>query len=229
MNIKVWTIQFPNVLDIIEKNEIYIADLKESRYIKRKNINSVCFKQEIMNLEEQEMIYFDPVNQEAVLIDFKREFEAFYKQIIRIFNEANNMNLSGIIYGFCKQDNNKIGSYDNISQFRMALEKNKKLLAPFLNTLNSDCKILELDFDVSSINVIPVGYKQFERIMPPCIYKKETNEKKEILSIIRNMLYKLPPADLNVGDIIQCHLPWIKKENIVNIYSLSSRELQKHW
>ena len=123
MNIKVWTIQFPNVLDIIEKNEIYIADLKESRYIKRKNINSVCFKQEIMNLEEQEMIYFDPVNQEAVLIDFKREFEAFYKQIIRIFNEANNMNLSGIIYGFCKQDNNKIGSYDNISQFRMALEK----------------------------------------------------------------------------------------------------------
>ena len=40
MNIKVWTIQFPNVLDIIEKNEIYIADLKESRYRSVGKVNS---------------------------------------------------------------------------------------------------------------------------------------------------------------------------------------------
>lgn len=142
----------------------------------------------------------------------KPDLKELYNYLLNTYNTVNNCTFNGLVFGFADNEN-----INDIKGFKEYMLNNLYPIKSLIEDLSKrDTFLLELEYKDSFLNYLPIGINDFQYIMPPIIknippYKKDDAEKiKFNLSIGNKFAEKLPSG------YTQVHVPYIKKENILN-------------
>lgn len=182
---KYWTVQSQEVLQILEKENVYCPKFTLSQYYK--------------------------------------QYHELYDVMLKSFNNINNLNCEGLIYAFCVSVKDTIYPIANIDGFKYFISMNKdKITYLWDNFIKNNCGILELEIDLS-FNDLALSFNDFQYIMPSPVNKLlfDPTEYKERCDLILSNLSKGQIMCSGEDyDLIQSHLPCIKKSDIKNIYEI---------
>lgn len=190
-----WTVQSKKVLEIIDRDGIYKPDIEKSTYLEK-------FKPTLKT-------EFDMYTNNLSLYQFMKDC-AF---------TINNYPLKGLIYCFCKVENNYISDFKSQNDFYSYLVNKKEVIKSLWDNLsNSNSVLLQLEFNEKFWNPLFIDINDYQYLMPPVItmppYQEDDFDKIKI-----NLLQGVCKPIFNSG-IIQAHLPYITKGMIKNIVPL---------
>lgn len=189
MKTKYWTVQSQEVLQVLEKEDIYCPKFTLSQYYK--------------------------------------QHHQIYDFMLKSFNNINNLNCEGLIFAFCVSVNDTIYPISNIEGFRYFINMNKdKIIYIWDNFTKNNYKILELEIDLS-FNDLALSFNDFQYIMPGEVNKllfDPTEYRDRCDLILSNISKGQIMSSGEEYDLIQSHLPDIKKLDIKNIYEIFTLE-----
>lgn len=175
--------------------------------------------QKVLEIIENEAVY----HPKFVMSLYYKQFYELYNFMLKSFNRINNLNCEGLIFAFCVSIKNMILPIANIDHFRYYTHINKDKIIYLWDTFEkNDCKILELEMDLT-FNDLALAFNDFQYIMPspvndllfdPVEYKTNCE------LILSNIEKGIIMSSGNDYDLIQSHLPYIKKLDIINVYEL---------
>lgn len=163
------------------------------------------------------MNYFWTVQSKKVVDIVNREGEYYprftnrkkdYRIILDSFNTVNDTEYKGLVFGFAKR--NTGDSFKNIDELYEYLFQNP-LVTDAFNFWDEEHVILQLELK-EHFNQIPIDFNDFNQITYP-IWGEEVN--KNIINLVNQGLYNYKCI---LPSFTQIHVPYIKKEDIVNIY-----------
>jgi hypothetical protein len=141
-----------------------------------------------------------------------------YSVILQSFNEINHTDLPGVVFSFAKNDNNTIYSIDSIEEFEEFIKNKRNVLGSYwLHLDKENSVILELDYEDYSFNPIFIDLNDFQFLMPPFMVLPPYTED-SAARIVDNILQGRISISEFPSYVIQAHLPYIEKSNVVNIY-----------
>lgn len=175
--------------------------------------------QKVLEIIEKEGVY----HPKFAMSQYYKQYDELYNFMLRSFNSINNLNCEGLIYSFCISNKNMIYPIANIDGFRYFINMNKdKIIYLWDNFIKNDCKILELEMDLT-FNDLSLAFNDFQYIMPGPVNELLFNPVeyqincKSILSNIEKGIIMSSGKDY---DLIQSHLPYIDKLDIKNVYEI---------
>lgn len=166
---------------------------------------------------------FRPDFSKSRYIQRNENLSYLYNKLLDNFNTINNMELPGIIYAFAKREKGQIIPIENYDEFKKFIRvKNAVIAGLWKNLSKEDCRILELDYD-NTFNPIFIDINDFQFIMPPITTSGISSYTKESVYRIYTDMRKgeISPSEFP-SDVIQAHLPYIKKDNLINIHPMFS-------
>ena len=165
----------------------------------------------------QEKGVYQPDFNSSRYLKINNKLNDLYSIILQSFNQINKKDLPGIIYAFAKGDNNRIYSIETIKEFEEFIKSKQEVIGGFWSKLNKeDSVIIELSYE-EDFNPIFIDINDFQFLMPPImvLYPYTSKSKDRILGDITR-------GQINVSElasnVIQGHLPYIKKSNVINTY-----------
>lgn len=162
---------------------------------------------------------FSPDFSKSDYVAMKPKLKNLYNVILLSFNKVNNVMLPGLIFSFMASDNKKIYPISDIHSFNDLINEKKPVIEDLWENLcSNDTVILELDYS-KEFNPIYIDVNDFQFLMPPItiIPPYTDNDIQYLLEDINNGIIR--PSVFPSG-LIQAHLPYIKSENITNIYPM---------
>ena len=176
----------------------------------------------VIEIIEEEGIYQPDFNCSRYL-EINAKLVDLYSIILQSFNQINEMNLSGIVYAFAKLEEDRICSINSIEEFMKFIKSKRSVINGFWKQLDKDNSvIMELDYE-GGFNPIFIDINDFQFLMPPImmLYPYTPDSIKRILTDIR--MGQITTSELQ-SNVIQAHLPYIEKKNMVNVYPLFDLE-----
>lgn len=162
---------------------------------------------------------FQPDFSKSDYLQLDPNLKDLYYMVLDAFNKKNNMNLPGLIYAFMWSDDKKIYQIENIEAFYAFIQNGQSAIKSLWNTLNKkDVVIVELNYE-EEFNPIYVDINDFQFLMPPIMILPPYN-RDDIDRISMEISKGEITRSILPSNIIQAHLPYIKSENIVNVYSM---------
>ena len=144
-----------------------------------------------------------------------------YQTMVNIYNNINKTNYNGLIYTFFAEDYNTRQPlyFENIQQFQDIIEARKQSIKSLWHQLlERDSYILELTYS-GTFNPLFIDINDFQFLIPPIQYLYPYNSK-DIRRIVNDLSVGRLPYPIFPSGLIQAHVPYIRKENIVNIYPM---------
>lgn len=153
---------------------------------------------------------------------FKRYHE-LYGFLLKSFNRINKFQCEGLVFSFCRSDQERIYPIDDIGVFRSLIRLHKNEVVDLWNHFAADnCKILELEMQLN-FNDLPLPFHYFQIIMPhpvnDLLYDADAYQE-DCALILSKIQEGTPIISGKDNDLIQSHLPYIKRSDIENIYAL---------
>ena len=172
-------------------------------------------KDVIESIQEKGM--YQPDFKSSRYLQINKKLGDLYSVILDSFNHINKSNLPGIIYAFAKSDNNRIYSIDNIEEFEDFIKSKRAVIGGFWKQLDKENSvIIELNYE-NNFNPIFIDVNDFQLLMPPImLLYPYTNE--SIDRILRDITQGQITISEFPSNVIQAHLPYIEKRNIVSTY-----------
>lgn len=140
-----------------------------------------------------------------------------YSIILHSFNQINKKDLPGVVYAFAKCDNGRVYSIRTIEEFREFINSKRAVIDGFWREVDKDnSMIIELDYE-DNFNPVFIDINDFQFLMPPIVLFPPYTKKS-----INRILEGIKRGQITVSEfpsnVIQAHLPYIEKRNVVNIY-----------
>lgn len=160
---------------------------------------------------------YQPDFKQSRYLNERKDLNDLYSVILQSFNNINGKDLPGIIYAFLKSDGARIYSIETFAEFESFIKSKKNVIKYFWESLRKDDSvIIELDYE-KTFNPIFIDINDFQFLMPPImiLYPYTEESKSRILNDIEKGQITASEFQSNV---IQAHLPYIEKQNIVNTY-----------
>lgn len=177
--------------------------------------------QEALEIIEKEDIY----NPKFTMSQYYKQYYELYDFMLRSFNNINNLHCEGLIFSFCISNKDIIYPIANVEGFRYFMNMNKDKIIYLWDTfLKNNCKIIELEMDLL-FNDLAMPFNDFQYIMPSPVNKLLFNQveyQRNCELIFSNIEKGIIMSSGNNYDLIQSHLPYIKKVDIKNVYELFS-------
>lgn len=128
-----------------------------------------------------------------------------------------------MVFAFLQSDSEYIYEIEDYQSFYAFIQKKKPIIKSLWNSFQKgDFRILEINFN-EDINPIFMDINDFQFLMPPFMmlppYTRESIQR-IMLNIACGII---EPTELPSG-VIQGHLPYIKKQDVVNVYPLFTFE-----
>ena len=146
-----------------------------------------------------------------------------YEYVLQCFNQANGSNLPGVVFAFAKSDNKNVLEFVGADDFYQYMCSHRQAINGFWKQLDPQSNVvLELEYP-NNFNRLFIDINDFQLLMPPMM----------ILPPYTYYSLQRITTDLQAGEIslsefpsgiIQVHLPYIRKENVRNIYSFFDLE-----
>lgn len=140
--------------------------------------------------------------------DFARRSKKEYRMVLNSFNNINKTNYKGLVFGFAKRGGE--GCFENISELYDYLLQNPMVTFAF-DFWDKEHVILQLKVE-ENFNQIPIDFNDFNQITYPQ-YGEEAH--RNIFTSIEEGFYNYKCM---LPSFTQVHFPYIKMENIMNIY-----------
>lgn len=175
-------------------------------------------KKEIIDLVKKNGIFYsDFVKSDYLKLNPNLEY--LYNLVLESFNKINEMNLTGIIFAFSQSDSQSVYEIESFTSFYSFIQNKRAVIKSLWNELKSkDVVILELNYN-ESFNPIFLDINDFQFLMPPIIFPYPFTEQD-----VNRVCWSIENGEITKSvfpsNVIQAHLPYIKSENIVNIYSM---------
>lgn len=173
----------------------------------------------VLEIIEKNEVY----HPEFVKSSYYKQYSELYNFMLNAFNDINKFTCKGLIYSFCISEKDMIYSIKNIDGFKYFININKDKVDCLWNVfIKNGCKILELEQDLN-FNDLALPFNTFQYIMPSPVndFLFDSKDYKAncqlILSNIKNGIIMSSGSHF---DLIQSHLPYIEKSNIMNIYEI---------
>ncbi|MDT8716975.1 hypothetical protein IAI10_09925 [Clostridium sp. 19966] len=131
-----------------------------------------------------------------------------YRIVLESFNANNKTDYKGLVFGFAKR--NREGCFENVDELYEYLFQNP-LVTDAFDFWDKEHVILKLETR-ENFNQIPIDFNDFNQITFP-IWGMEVN--KNIINLVNKGYYN---DNSILPSFTQIHIPYIKKEMIVNIY-----------
>ena len=175
--------------------------------------------QEVLDIIEKEGIY----NPKFSMSQYYKQYYELYDFMLESFNNINNLNCEGLIYAFSISNKGVIYPISNIEGFRYFINMNENKITYLWNEfIKKDSKILELEVDFV-FNDLALAFNDFQYIMPSPVNKLLFNQVEYQTNcdlILSNIKKGNIMCSSENYDLIQSHLPYIKKLDIKNIYDM---------
>lgn len=153
-----------------------------------------------------------------------QDLSVLYSIILQSFNQINKEDLPGIIFAFAKSDNKRIYSILTIEEFEEFIKSKQAVISGFWKHLDKENSvIMELNYYEEDFNPIFIDINDFQFLMPPVMllypYTQES---------INRILGDIIRGQITVSEfpsnVIQAHLPYITKRNLINTYPVFDLE-----
>lgn len=174
-------------------------------------------KKEILCHIEQTGFYQPDFSMSSYLRQFPA-LGALYNRVLRSFNRHNHSDLPGLVFAFTGSDNQYIYDLPTIDDFFSHMTPRMGAIRSLWKHLTEqqECVLLELEYP-DTFNPIYIDINDFQFLMPPLVTAppytpEDVHRLNELIDIGR-----IAPSIFSSG-IIQVHLPWIARENIVACY-----------
>ena len=167
----------------------------------------------------QEKGVYQPDFNNSRYLHINKNLSDLYSIILHSFNQINKKDLPGVIFAFAKNDNNRICSIKTIEEFKEFIKSKHAVIEGFWKQLEKDnSMIIELNYE-DNFNPIFIDMNDFQFLMPPIMllppYTAES---------INRILEDITQGQICVSEfpsyVIQAHLPYIEKRNVINIYPM---------
>lgn len=175
-------------------------------------------KKIIVNKIKKEGVYYPEFSKSDYIKAFG-DNTPLYSFVLDSFNRINSTSYSGLIFSFSNSSLENSWDFDVFDEFKEFIKCKSSIIGPlWTDLINKDCVILELNYD-EKINSIPIDINDFQYLMSPFIRIPEYNalDTELLIDSIRNGEYNISKMP---SGIIQKHLPYISKENIINIHPM---------
>ena len=170
----------------------------------------------VMKTIQEEGIY-QPDFIRSRYLDENSDLKNLYYIILESFNQINKTDLPGIVYSFAKSENNRICSIKTIEEFEDFIKDKKAVIDSFWQHIDKENSvIIELDYE-NDFNPIFIDINDFQFLMPPLVPLQPYS-----IESIGRILTDIQLGQITVSefpsDVIQAHLPYIGKQNVVRTY-----------
>ena len=129
------------------------------------------------------------------------------------------MNLPGIVFAFTKCEEYWISPIETFMEFKEFIKNKQPVIGSFWRQIDKENSvIIELDYE-DDFNPIYIDINDFQFLMPPIMLLYPYTEES-----ISRILRDIRMGEITLSDfpsnVIQAHLPYIEKKNVVNVYPL---------
>ena len=147
------------------------------------------------------------------------QMKDLYELILEAFNVINSENVPGLIFAFTVSDNEKVYEIENIETFYAIIQEKQAAIESLWKELcTQDVVIVELDYE-EGFNPILVDINDFQFLIPPIVFPHPYT-KSDFLRISKDIYNGKLKQSIFPSGIIQVHLPYIRRENIINIHNM---------
>lgn len=180
-------------------------------------------KREIIEIAKKEGVFQPDFRKSDYLQRYSKplylEVEKLYDMVLTAFNKINGTNLPGVIFAFMRGDGKMIYQIEDINEFYSFIQNGKAAIQSLWNTLlTEDTVIVELNYE-EEFNPIFIDINDFQFLMPPIMILPPYNSE-DVSRIYGEICRGEITSSALPSNIIQTHLPYIKPENIVNVYPM---------
>lgn len=171
---------------------------------------------DVMECIQEKGVYQPDFNSSRYL-HANKNLGILYSLILQSFNQINKQDLSGVVYAFAKSDNHRIYSINTMEEFKEFIKSKQAVIGTFWKQLDKENSvILELNYE-NDFNPIFIDINDFQFLMPPVMllppYTKES-----INRIVADITQGRITLSEFPSNVIQAHLPYIEKRNVINMY-----------
>lgn len=141
---------------------------------------------------------------------------SLYRFLLDSFYKVNGQKLPGLIFAFGKCDGEVITDYMGIGDFYKYIGERKGAINSLWEHFPPNSMVLELEY-YEDFNPLWVDINDFQYLMPPVLtlppYTQDSEQR-----ILEDISTGEPRLSEFASGIMQCHLPYIKKKNLVAAY-----------
>lgn len=160
--------------------------------------------------------------------DFEKSFftaenpglQELYNFTLQAFNHVNNMDLPGLIFGFCMSNETSIAPIPDHDTFYRFVQFAKPAIEALWKKLlkRGSSLIMELDYP-DTFDGVFLDINDFQFLMPPIIVSYPYREE-DVERIRSEMMRGIAPVPVMPSGVTQVHAPFIRAENITAVYPM---------
>lgn len=147
------------------------------------------------------------------------DLKGLYDYLLERYNVLNNVDVDGLIFGFCYSYENRLHQFNNLDELDYMVSKSILAIFSLWNSFSpEDHVILELEYPSGSNSaILPIDINDFQHLMPPVNFNQYYTEQitEQILKDIARGVFPKSPMPTN---LVQIHTAYIGSENIVGVY-----------
>lgn len=151
-------------------------------------------------------------------LEENHELSELYDFLLSSYCELNKISCNGLLFEFWVKSGNALCHFDNYKDYVDLMRSKNAANAGSWNHFLRDDYVVELGLD-TDLNLLPIDLNDLQFLMPPITLVSPYTE--DDINRLRTNLSRGVLADSPFpSDLIQVHLPYMAKENIVGIYPM---------
>ena len=175
-------------------------------------------RQEIVDMVLQGVDYY-PDFKKSQFVQENSELLKLYNLILDSFNDINRTSLNGLIFTFMFGDEEGICHLPTIELFQEVMCCRKNVIQSLWNRFKkNNYVIVKLELE-QNFNPIFIDINDFQFLMPPIMLLPPYTEQ-DIIRLTNEVYEGIITPSVFPSNIIQAHIPCIKKEYIKEIYEM---------
>ena len=179
-------------------------------------------KREILKAIEETGMYI-PKRQLSEYVQGNEEMTELYEFITDSFNRLNDIELEGVLFAFARGTEKGVSFFQDYEEFVTYMREHKDAVKGLWKRfLSDDYVVIEVDFP-RIYNPMFVDLNDFQFIMPPFMLVPPYTEQ-DFLQIVQALEQGKFYPSVFPSYIIQGFVPFLRDENVINIYPMFELE-----
>lgn len=167
---------------------------------------------------------YTPLFAESDWLRSHSEQEGLYKLLLEQFNQHNNTQVAGLVFGYMWYEKSQIRPFRNVEEFIQVCSRCKGAIKEVWETLEKqedEMVIVELAYPANSVYPLFLDVNDVRFLQPPVTF--ETPYTTEYLEeMLVHLERGVPRPSVIPSGLMQVHLPFIERGSIKMLYPMSS-------
>ena len=175
---------------------------------------------DVLEKIDRDGVYYPDFNQ-SHFVKKNPLLKGIYDFVLTSYNNVNGTNLEGLVFSFQYSEDYRVMYFRNYSEFKQRIREKRMAIFSLWKQYNEDEHVvMELLYD-DDLNPLLIDINDFQVIMPPAV-ALPSYSKEELYNIVYRLRNGIIAPSVFPSTLIQAHLPYIKRENVKNVFPFFS-------